>query len=337
MERRRWTSVLLTLVFGVAWVGVAQAQTSPAGVVTAVHGTATVARASLPEPGPLKFRDAVFTHDRFTTGDQASARLLLGGKALVTARERSVLTITTVPGTATIEARSGKLAVAVAKSLNPSGETIAIRTRNAVVAVRGTVVVAEVVPGAASDGSQDLTVFTVLRGFVDVYPLDPRSGQAGPGRRLGPLQRASFPGVSAPRTAAISAAEAKRLADEFTTPLTQAKTAGSSVARAHAEKAARQIETLLGPATPAGVTTSSTPLTGATTGGSGSLITTSMTLSPSSSLLTSGGSLTGSTLLNSGSGSLTSGAGSLTSGAGSLTQGTWSLTSGVLTPTLSTP
>jgi hypothetical protein len=270
MARRRWISVLLTLVVGVAWVGPVQAQTSPAGVVTAVQGTATVARASLPEPGPLKFRDAVFTRDRITTGDRSFARLLLGGKALVTARERSVLTIHAVPGTATIEARSGKLAVVLAKSLNPSGETIAIRTRNAVVAVRGTVVVAEIVPGAAADGTRDVTVFTVLRGVVDVYPLDPRSGQAGAGFRLGALQRASFVGLAIPRPVPITAAEGKRLAAEFTAPLAHADATRSSVTQAHVEKAVSEIPT------------SSASLQEVTISGSGSLTTTEPTLSTTS-------------------------------------------------------
>jgi hypothetical protein len=261
------------MVLGLAWASPARTENSAVGVVTAVHGTATVARASLPEPGPLKFRDELFTHDRITTGDRSFARVLLGGKALVTARERSVLTITTVPGTATIEARSGKLAVAVAKSLNPSGETIAIRTRNAVVAVRGTVVVAEVTPGAAADGTQDRTVFTVLRGVVDVYALDPTSGRASPGRRLGALERASFAGVAAPRTAPVTIAEAKQLAAEFAMPMAEAKTTASSVAREHVAKAASQIEGLLRPSetsTSSSLTKSTTSLTGATSADSGS-------------------------------------------------------------------
>jgi hypothetical protein len=305
MTRKGWTSVLLMVVLGLAWASPARAENSPAGVVTAVHGTATVTRASLPEPGPLKFRDSVFTRDRITTGDRSFARVLLGGKALVTARERSVLTITTVPGTATVEARSGKVAVAVAKSLNPSGETIAIRTRNAVVAVRGTVVVAEVVPGAAADGTLDRTVFTVLRGVVDVYALDPTSGQAGPGRRLGALQRASFAGVAAPQTAPVTAAEAKRLAAEFTMPMAEAKTATStatsSVARAHVAKAASEIEGLLRSSetsTSSSRTTSTTSLTGAKTADSGSLTSDSTILH--SDVLSAGRNLTIGNLLKSG-------------------------------------
>ena len=41
--------------------------------------------------------------------------MLLGGKAVVTVRERSVITITEVPGRSTIELETGKFALAVAR------------------------------------------------------------------------------------------------------------------------------------------------------------------------------------------------------------------------------
>ena len=44
----------------------------------------------------------MFLRDRITTGGRSFVRVLLGGKATVTARERSVLTITEVPGVATV-------------------------------------------------------------------------------------------------------------------------------------------------------------------------------------------------------------------------------------------
>src|SRR5262245_21493830 len=73
---------------------VASGQSPWAGVVTTLQGTATVARASVPRPIPLRFRDDVFVRDRITTGAASIARILLGGKAVVTIRERSELTIT---------------------------------------------------------------------------------------------------------------------------------------------------------------------------------------------------------------------------------------------------
>src|SRR5258706_9546323 len=72
----------------------APAQGPRAGVVTTLRGTATVARTTATEPAPLKFKDDVFVRDRITTGDESVARILLGGKAVVTIRERSQLTIT---------------------------------------------------------------------------------------------------------------------------------------------------------------------------------------------------------------------------------------------------
>src|SRR5256714_10493688 len=89
------------------------AQATKAGVVTTLEGNVTVTRVTL-APQPLKFKDDVFVNDRVTTGDQSIARMLLGGKAVVTVRERSTLTIKEVPGKATIELDAGKIALAVA-------------------------------------------------------------------------------------------------------------------------------------------------------------------------------------------------------------------------------
>jgi hypothetical protein len=84
-------------------------------VVAALSGTAAVARATLPRPLPLRFRDEVFLQDQIRTAEKSIVRVLLGGKALVTVREISVLTITETPGRSTIELTSGKIAVAVAR------------------------------------------------------------------------------------------------------------------------------------------------------------------------------------------------------------------------------
>src|SRR5437763_16226995 len=82
------------------------AQMTKPGVVTALEGNVTVTRVTL-APQPLKFRDDVFVNDKVTTGEQSIARMLLGGKAVVTVRERSALTITEVPGKATIDLAVG--------------------------------------------------------------------------------------------------------------------------------------------------------------------------------------------------------------------------------------
>jgi len=70
---------------------------SRVGVVTTPQGPAIVARVSVSEPAPLKFRDEIFLYDRIATGENVFARILLGGKALVTLRERSTLHLTEVP------------------------------------------------------------------------------------------------------------------------------------------------------------------------------------------------------------------------------------------------
>jgi len=110
------------------------------GVVAMLLGTATVTRAALPAPAPLRFKDDVLLRDRITTAEKSAVRVLLGGKATVTARERSVLVITEVPGTSTVFLTAGRTAVAVSKAGMKPGESLEIKTPNVVAAVRGTFV-----------------------------------------------------------------------------------------------------------------------------------------------------------------------------------------------------
>jgi hypothetical protein len=124
--------------------GPALAQTK-AGVVTNLEGSATAARSRAPQPVALKFKDDVLLNDRIVTGDRSIVRMLLGGKASVTVRERSALTITEVPGKSTVHLDAGKIAVAVAQERMKPGELIEVKTPNAVAAVRGTVFIIEVI------------------------------------------------------------------------------------------------------------------------------------------------------------------------------------------------
>jgi len=182
------------------------------GVVTNIEGVATVARVALPEPRPLQFKDDLFLRDRITTGERSLVRVLLGGKATVTARERSVLTITEVPGVATINLGAGRIAVAVAKGLMKPGEVIEIKTPNAVTAIRGTVVIAEVQP--APSGHQ--STITILRGLVEVTKLDPAGLLSGPAVKVGALERVTVSGgqpVPAPQK--ITREAAASLAADF--------------------------------------------------------------------------------------------------------------------------
>ncbi len=142
--------LIAVLLFHALWPAFALAQQSPAGVITTLHGSATVARTAVPQEVPLKFKDDVFYRDRIATKESSIVRVLLGGKALVTVRELSVLTITEEPGRATVDLESGKIALAAARKLMRPGEVIEIRTPNAVAAVRGTVVIVEVFRATAA-------------------------------------------------------------------------------------------------------------------------------------------------------------------------------------------
>ncbi|MBI3108732.1 MAG: FecR domain-containing protein, partial [Candidatus Rokubacteria bacterium] len=142
MPMLRRLSVAL-LVMWMVWPVSSHAQAVKAGVISTVSGKVTAIRAGLAQPLPLKFKDDVFLQDRIATGEQSLARVLLGGKALVTIRELSVLTITEVPGQATINLESGKIGLAVARDRMRPGESIEVRTPNAVAAVRGTVLITE--------------------------------------------------------------------------------------------------------------------------------------------------------------------------------------------------
>ncbi len=171
-------TLVLTVTVGARPAG---AQLSKAGVVVGLEGDARIQRLGAPAPSPLQFRDDVFVRDRATTGDRSMARFLLGGKAVLTMRERSVVTITETPSSSTVDIASGHFALAVARERLKPGEVIEIRTPNAVAGIRGTVVIAEVFQASAQAGgpppSGFSSRFTVVRGVVDVTPVDPATGR----------------------------------------------------------------------------------------------------------------------------------------------------------------
>ena len=223
------------------------------GVVTSIEGFATVARVALPEPKPLHFKDDLFLRDRITTGERSIVRVLLGGKATVTARERSVLTITEVPGVATINLGAGRIAVAVAKGLMKPGEVIQIKTPNAVTAIRGTVVIAEVEP--VPQGYQ--STITILRGLVDVTRLDPAGALTGPAVKVGALERVTVVNAQpVPAPQKITRDAASRLAADFSfvpknVPAASAEALGAEV-KDITMRDAMQIIGAVSPAPPTG-------------------------------------------------------------------------------------
>jgi len=195
---------------------IALGQATKAGVVTTLQGTATVARSTAPQPMPLKFKDDVFIQDNIVTGESSIVRILLGGKAVVTVRERSALTIHETSTTSTIEISSGKIALAVAKDRMKPGESVQIKTPNAMAGVRGSVVIADVAEPVQVGGSIT-TRFTLLTGIVDVAQLDGGTGQpTGQPVMLHPLQTIAVTGHTPPGAArAISRAEAQKIASDY--------------------------------------------------------------------------------------------------------------------------
>src|SRR4029077_12264169 len=131
-----------------------------------LQGTVTVTgagRASL----PLRFKDDVFVGDRLETGQESLLRVLLGGKAVVTMRERSVVTLRETPGVSTLELDAGALALALNKDRLKPGDSVEIKTPDAVARIRGTIVVAAIVGDSTGMASR----FTVMSGTAEVIPV----------------------------------------------------------------------------------------------------------------------------------------------------------------------
>jgi hypothetical protein len=184
----RWTAnaVLAALVATASLTGPASAQTSDAvGVITTIDGRATVARPALTVPLALKFKDDVFGRDRISTQENSLVRVLMGGKAILTVRELSEVTISEEPGRAVVTLPSGKVVLAVAKHRMRPGESIEIRTPNAVAAVRGSVL------AVAYDTAQNLTTAICHSGDC-TYQF-----QGGPTNPLPPGQGAKNATVAA--------------------------------------------------------------------------------------------------------------------------------------------
>jgi hypothetical protein len=188
----RWTAVaVLAVMLFVAHHPVpAAAQTSDAvGVVTTLDGRATVARPALTAPLALKFKDDVFGRDRISTQENSLVRVLLGGKAILTVRELSQVTISEEPGRAVVTLPSGKVVLAVAKQRMRPGESVEIRTPNAVAAVRGSIL------AVAYDAVQNLTTAICHSGDCTYQyaggatnPLPP--GQGANNGQVGPVTQA---------------------------------------------------------------------------------------------------------------------------------------------------
>src|SRR5437667_88511 len=109
-------------------------------------------------------------------------------------------------------------ALALIKERMKPGETVEIRTPNAIAGIRGTIVVVEVDRVSAQAGSSSnaayTTRFTVITGEVLVRQL--RGGQPfGAGVTLGKNDQARFTGLTAPVTRSLTPAEAGALSNSF--------------------------------------------------------------------------------------------------------------------------
>jgi len=170
-----WRRVVVAGGVALLFPVLAWAQAGPeVGVVTTMEGQATVARLASTTALPLKFRDSIFERDRINTAEKSIVKVLMGGKAIVTVRELSVLTITEDLGKTTINLESGKIAVAVARQRMKPGDRLEVHTPNAVAAVRGTVFVVEVKRQGAQQGGGNLAADTeviTVHGTVEVGSL----------------------------------------------------------------------------------------------------------------------------------------------------------------------
>jgi hypothetical protein len=211
MKRSGLVAVAPLLLLVLSPASVSAQSAAGVGVVTTLSGQATVARAALPQPRPLRFKDDVFEKDRISTAEKSIVRVLLAGKALVTVRELSALTVTEQAGRSTVELASGKIAVGVARQRMRPGEVIEIRTPNAVAAVRGTVLVVEIIQASASSHGGPTPATTnvhVLRGRVDVFhPNDP----GAPPVQVGSMETLSRIGSAPAQLRPLTSEAAERL------------------------------------------------------------------------------------------------------------------------------
>jgi len=186
----------------------AAAQSALTGVVTVLQGRVTATRSSVPEPFPLQLRDGIFADEWIATSENAFARILLGGKAIVTMQERSNLQISEDLSTSTLLVTEGRIAVAVARELTRTGELIEIKTPTALASSRGAVVITGVTKG--------VTTFTVIRGLVDVARIDPLSNRpVGPRIMLRAQQEVTIPSTGLLKPLPAKAGAMQRLDTEF--------------------------------------------------------------------------------------------------------------------------
>ena len=229
--------LLPMLVVGSTLALTASSEEIPAGRVSALQGTASVTRVSAKQSLPLRFSDNVYLHDQIATGDASLAKILLGGKAVLTVRERSIVRITEMPNVSTVTVTAGRTHINVLRERMQAGDVVEIRTPNATAAIRGTIVVTEVEPDAEGTRS----TITVLHGHIDVTRLDAAGTPIGQAVSVRDLQQVIAVGSRLSTPLSIPRHSADRLAAGFKAPLRTAPAATSALAPTHAEQAVQQL------------------------------------------------------------------------------------------------
>jgi len=155
------------------------------GIVTTLDGTATIARSPNVAPARLQYKDPVSVGNRIETQKESIVKVLMGGRALITVRELSALTITEDAGKATVNLTGGKVRVQTIGFR--SGESVEIRTPNAIASVRGSIGIVEVSgPISHIDNAGGNVLGAPLGGVLQ--PIPPLQGLTITGNVLGPLR-----------------------------------------------------------------------------------------------------------------------------------------------------
>jgi hypothetical protein len=220
-ERLAVAAVALAAAWSAA-IPSAAAQSDGLGIVTALRGSATVSRAAT--SAPLYLKDSVLERDRIATAEKSLVRVLLGGRAIVTVRELSELTLAERASTLSLELSCGRMALSVARQLMGSGETVAVHTPNAVAYMRGSVAVVDV--GPAAPGASVESVFSVLSGPAEV-------AAGGASVQVASRQRVRVAGVAIGPVEDLTGEEVDILASALTSIELQHPDAASELFRAH--------------------------------------------------------------------------------------------------------
>jgi hypothetical protein len=153
------------------------------------------------------------------------ARVLLGGKMILTLREETTIGITEA---LTVSVTSGRIQIKVDHNRMRPGERVEVVTPNAVAEITGTILVTEVVRDDPCDNGSGTVVstFSVLSGRVQVAPSDPASGVANVW--VGPTEAITIGGcdtdgrprpIAPPVPRRLAKEKARELASAFAFPL----------------------------------------------------------------------------------------------------------------------